>query len=59
MTLNTEILERSFGLIQPQAESFTATFYATLFTRYSEVEPLFAHTAMSEQGKKFIDAGCR
>jgi hemoglobin-like flavoprotein len=56
MTLNTEILERSFGLIKPQAESFTAMFYATLFTRYPEVEPLFAHTAMSEQGKKLFNS---
>lgn len=56
MTLNTEILEQSFGLIKPQSESFTATFYATLFTRYPEVEPLFAHTPMSEQGKKLFSS---
>lgn len=56
MTLNTEILEQSFGLIQPQSESFTAMFYATLFAHYPEVEPLFAHTAMSEQGKKLFSS---
>jgi hemoglobin-like flavoprotein len=56
MSLNTELLDQSFRLIQPQSEQFTATFYATLFDRYPEVEPLFVHAAMSEQGTKLFQS---
>jgi hemoglobin-like flavoprotein len=50
MTLNAELLEQSFERIKPQAEPFTST----LFSSYPEVEPLFAHAAMPEQGKKLF-----
>jgi hemoglobin-like flavoprotein len=54
MALNAELLEQSFGLIKPQAEDFTTTFYANLFASYPEVKPLFAHATMPEQGKKLF-----
>jgi hemoglobin-like flavoprotein len=56
MTLNIELLEQSFELIKLQSQEFTATFYATLFSRYPEVEPLFAHTVMSKQGEKLFQS---
>ncbi len=56
MTLNTELLEQSFELIKLQSQEFTATFYATLFSRYPEVEPLFTHTVMSKQGEKLFQS---
>jgi hemoglobin-like flavoprotein len=54
MALNVELLDQSFARIKPQSEAFTATFYATLFDRYPEVKPLFAHSEMLEQGKQLF-----
>jgi hemoglobin-like flavoprotein len=56
MSLKIELLERSFALIKPQAESVTTAFYTTLFERYPEVQPLFTHTAMPEQQKKLFQS---
>jgi hemoglobin-like flavoprotein len=54
MTLNVEVLERSFGLVKGQEAKFTARFYTTLFSDYPAVKPLFANTHMEEQGKKLF-----
>jgi hemoglobin-like flavoprotein len=56
MSLNPEVLERSFELVKSDSEGFSATFYRTLFERYPAVKPLFVHTAMSEQGKKLFQS---
>lgn len=56
MTLNIEALENSFAQIQPLAPEFAASFYQNLFADYPEVQPLFAHTDMSEQRKHLIKA---
>jgi hemoglobin-like flavoprotein len=54
MTLNIELLERSFSLVKERSTDFTQTFYQNLFTDYPEVKPLFAHSQMEEQGKKLF-----
>jgi hemoglobin-like flavoprotein len=56
MSLHPELLEQSFSLVKPQSESFSATFYTTLFSDHPEVEPLFIHTAMNEQGRKLFSS---
>ncbi len=56
MTLNIELLERSFSLVKEHDTNFTQTFYQNLFTDYPEVQPLFAHSQMEEQGKKLFDS---
>lgn len=54
MSLNVERLEQSFQLVKAHEVEFTTQFYRNLFTDYSAVEPLFANTHMSEQGKKLF-----
>lgn len=56
MTLNTEILERSFALIKPQATEFAASFYDNLFADYPQIKPLFARTDMTEQQNHLVSA---
>lgn len=56
MALNTEVLERSFALIKPQAAKFAASFYDNLFADYPQVQPLFARTNMIEQQKHLVSA---
>ncbi len=54
MSLNLERLEQSFALVKDQGPEFSTTFYGTLFADYPEVEPLFRHALMEEQGKKLF-----
>jgi hemoglobin-like flavoprotein len=54
MSLNVELLEQSFELVKGRGEEFTAQFYATLFSDYPIVKPLFDNTHMEEQGKKLF-----
>jgi hemoglobin-like flavoprotein len=54
MTLNVELLERSFNGVKDRGEEFSAQFYATLFTDYPDVKPLFTNTPLKEQGKKLF-----
>lgn len=56
MTLNIELLERSFSLVKERGTDFTQTFYQNLFTDYPEVQPLFVHSQMEEQGKKLFSS---
>ena len=56
MSLNVEVLEQSFAQIKPRATKFSASFYSTLFTDYPQVQPLFAHTDMTEQRKHLMSA---
>jgi hemoglobin-like flavoprotein len=56
MALNTEVLERSFALIKPQATEFAASFYNNLFADSPQVQPLFARTNMTEQQQHLISA---
>lgn len=56
MTLNVELLNRSFAQVKDRGSEFTAKFYSNLFTEYPEVKPLFANTQMEEQKKKLFDS---
>ena len=42
MSLQVEVLERSFTAVAPKADEFVAAFYARLFSAHPEVKPLSA-----------------
>jgi hemoglobin-like flavoprotein len=50
MSLNIELLERSFEAIKQHNAQFSEQFYMNLFNDSPEVKPLFANTNMKEQG---------
>lgn len=50
MTLQIEVLETSFQLVQNAHKEFPTAFYSNLLGDYPELKPLFAHTRMDEQG---------
>lgn len=54
MSLETQLLESSFKLLQAHENEFTACFYGTLFSAYPQVKPLFKATHMDEQSKKLF-----
>lgn len=59
------MLQTSFQLVQDSNQDFPAAFYGHLFADYPEVRPLFANTAMDQQGDhllkslKFVVANLR
>ncbi|VXD24909.1 globin family protein [Planktothrix paucivesiculata] len=50
MTLNIQVLQTSFQLVEDREQDFKQAFYTNLLGDYPEVKPLFAHTKMDEQG---------
>jgi hemoglobin-like flavoprotein len=56
MSLNVDLLERSFALVKENGEEFSSQFYATLFSDHPAVQPLFANTHLQTQGKKLFDS---
>jgi hemoglobin-like flavoprotein len=56
MSLNVDLLERSFALVKGRGEEFSSQFYATLFLDHPAVQPLFANTHLQTQGKKLFDS---
>lgn len=54
MSLQVELLEKSFDLVKPKATEFTVSFYETLFTDAPAAKPLFGHSNMEEQRKKLL-----
>lgn len=56
MTLNVEVLERSFDRIKANADDFAIAFYQNLFTDYPEVKSLFINTEMNKQRKKLFES---
>jgi hemoglobin-like flavoprotein len=56
MSLNVNLLERSFELVKESRADFSAQFYANLLSDYPNVQPLFANTQLEEQGKKLFDS---
>jgi methyl-accepting chemotaxis protein len=54
MGLNVDVLERSFELLKPQADTLVSRFYERLFEKYPAVKPMFARTTMPEQKKKLL-----
>ena len=56
MSLNVELLEQSFELVKPKADSLVDTFYNNLFTDYPAAKPLFTHTDMDKQKQQLKGA---
>jgi hemoglobin-like flavoprotein len=54
MSINTALLQSSFLKIIPRQQTFTATFYDTLFTEHQELKALFAYTDMHIQQNKLF-----
>ena len=54
MSLNVELLERTFEMLKPQAEALVNRFYERLFDQYPAVQPMFAKTSMPEQKQKLL-----
>ncbi|MEM6451118.1 MAG: globin family protein [Cyanobacteria bacterium P01_D01_bin.105] len=56
MSLNVELLEQSFELVKPEADSLMDSFYNNLFTDYPAAKPLFTHTDMEKQKQQLKGA---
>lgn len=56
MSLQVEILEKSFELVKPKKDEFVASFYENLFTDYPAAKPLFGGTDMGGQQMKLLDS---
>ena len=54
MSLQVELLEKSFKGIQPYADNFMNSFAENLFAAYPQVKPLFENTNIPIQKKKFL-----
>jgi hemoglobin-like flavoprotein len=54
MSLNVDLLERSFALVKGNGVEFSSQFYATLFLDHPAVQPLFANTHLQSQGDKLF-----
>ena len=54
--LDVETLESSFNLLAPRGEELVKLFYAELFKRAPQVEPMFDNTSPAEQQKKLLAA---
>jgi len=54
MPIQPEKLRKSFAVISYKSDELSQVFYDLLFTRHPELRPLFGHTRMEEQKKKFI-----
>ncbi|MFW5920415.1 MAG: globin family protein [Polyangiales bacterium] len=51
-----DLIRTSFELVRPKGNELMDVFYATLFERYPQVEPLFADTDMDAQKGKLLRA---
>ena len=56
MSLQVELLEKSFDEIKPHANNFVSSFYDNLFTANPEAKPLFDTTDMEAQKKKLLSS---
>ena len=56
MSLQVEVLEKSFDEIKPQASEFVNSLYDNLFTVNPEAKPLFDTTDMEAQKKKLLNS---
>lgn len=56
MSLQVDVLERSFKAVAPKGDEFVAAFYARLFANHPELKPLFGATDMAAQQKKLLGA---
>ena len=56
MSLQVEVLEKSFDEIKPVANEFVTSFYDNLFTAHPEAKPLFETTDMEAQKNKLLNS---
>lgn len=49
MSLNVELLKKSFSAIRPHAQEVVSHFYDTLFAKYPQAKPLFEKIDMNRQ----------
>jgi hemoglobin-like flavoprotein len=56
MTLNVELIEKSFARVDNNGTEFTERFYAILLVDYPELQPLFANVHMEKQGKQLFQS---
>jgi len=54
LSLDIEVLEKSFTLLSPNFKSIVTHFYAELLTHYPDMRPLFSHLDMVQQEAKMI-----
>ena len=52
MSLDIDLLEKSFELISPKVDELTMMFYSDLFTRHPDLKPFFAHVDLVRQRRK-------
>ena len=51
-----ELVENTFEKLAPHGEELVEKFYSTLFSRYPDVKPMFAHLDQKEQQKKLLSS---
>jgi hemoglobin-like flavoprotein len=56
MSLNVEIIEKSFAHLHNNGVSFTEKFYGILLTDYPELQSLFANVHMEKQGQQLFQS---
>lgn len=54
MSLNIELLERSFAAVAPNGDELVNIFYRHLFSDFPQVKPLFEHVELAEQKQKLL-----
>ncbi|GJM20584.1 MAG: flavohemoprotein [Planctomycetota bacterium] len=52
--MNISLLRESFNLVRPHADAVAQDFYATLFSTYPQVKPLFKNADPAEQRRKLM-----
>lgn len=54
MSIDVEVLEKSFARVRPQMTEFSSSFYNNLLTEYPQVQALFKNTDMAVQQEKLV-----
>lgn len=54
MSLNVELLENTFNLVEPRGKELAATFYEILFNDFPETREFFVNTDMEKQQDKLL-----
>lgn len=55
MSINLDLIRKSFNAVKPHADEFVDHFYETLFTDHPEAKDLFANVNMAMQKKALIN----
>lgn len=56
LSFQLPLLEQSLEQIRPRQDEFATQFYATLFVKYPDLKPYFAHVDMVKQQQMLISA---